>query len=228
MYLNNGTRQILVANILALAGALSFLGCEKSALSNDFEFKQTQLSGIQTDVKIPSQLWQKINSEYNRIQVKPVLVEEVKTLTRLHYHKVDAFLVERTAGILGFENQHLQGVQHGIFVDLSKWLKPQVVGEFYLALRPELPEKALKVVKAYFAPYYQSEQADGLSCGSYLEVTTFYLNEMKESGVLLTTLEDHHLRTIGGTFVFAGLSGDDIHVAQATIFDSKSRLPRCL
>lgn len=162
------------------------------------------------DLMVPSEVWDLLSEEE-----KPHLV----------FVPMAVQLVEKTPGVLKEKDITFQFPRGGGAIDLSRYVN-DIQGSFYVKFEFEpLPEAIEATQKIYFISQNRKRKLDGeilgSGCNSFFDVKPYVTSVNAKSGILVNTTRMRHLSVLGGTFLFANVSGKNIRLAQVTFTDKK-------
>lgn len=164
------------------------------------------------DVNIPTQIWEKFGN-----------VSGKNTVT---FGDIVVRLKEKNPGVLVEEELTFKFPRGGGEIDLSKYVKLDNPGSFYVFFEFEDLPKG-EAGKAYFISRAKKRKIDqevwGSGCNKYLDIKKFIYGEGLKSGIEVNTTRSRHLSVLGGTFFFA----NDSKVAQVSFKDTSQPQLMC-
>jgi hypothetical protein len=218
-----------LGSIVLLAG---FSACERAEILSSHEFEKHELVSDPEKVELPEGLWQKLTS----LLVKQKMVESgEKAATSAdnatadetlptEFEPLKVFLIEKNHGILGGHDHEFEFAAGGGAIDLNDVVQ-DLRGSFYFKVE-FMPDVELTESKVYYLSdalvrRRRSEKV-GAGCNVYFDVSTAFA-KAKQDGFLLNTSEQRHISAMAGTYFFAALYEQKLHLASLTITDSHNR-----
>lgn len=117
-------------------------------------------------------------------------------------------------------------------IDLASYLRDgRGLFSFHIEMPEDLTEDDLERLRVFFIPRYHRQihdnEARGLGCNQYVEITRFFENEIAGHGLLLTTTHHSYFPVIAGTFVFVITRLEGLKLASLTLLDSRFKNSLC-
>jgi hypothetical protein len=163
------------------------------------------------EIMIPSRIWDLIYSDE-------------KNKPRVVFSPVRLQMKERNSGVLTQENINIQFPRGGGEVDLAQFVTDKR-GSFFVNFKFEngnTPESSY----VFFVSRNRKRRVDGSilgsGCKSFHEIKNYLGKVDKEGGILVNTTRLRHLSVLGGSFVFANVTGKEVRLAQISFKDSKN------
>jgi hypothetical protein len=163
------------------------------------------------EIMIPSKIWD-------------LIYADEKSKPRVVFAPVKLQMKERNPGILTQEEVIIQFPRGGGEVDLSQFVTEKR-GSFFVNFTFEkggAPESSY----VFFVSRNRKRKVDGMilgsGCKSFYDVKTYLGKTDKQGGILVNTTRLRHLSVLGGSFVFANVTGKEVRLAQVSFKDSKN------
>lgn len=193
------------------------------------EIKVYETSG---KVPIPESLWNEFDKFYiNTIVGDKKTIEKRKENIPRSPMNFEVLFIEDKGALLGGKNILLQYSKGGGHLNLADYIKNKVVGSFRFSLNFPNPEEINRQnFKVYHITNAKPDKKLGKlsKCGSYSDVTDFFLRQVMKKGLLLTNRGQRHITVLAGTFVFILVKDSEFFISQLTISDSNHRKMLCI
>lgn len=182
------------------------------------------LRKIPSDALLPTTLWEKIET-FGRDERKKEAPEALNQRVEIQHLTMVLRLQEVDPGTLVAPEFKLRLGAGGGTVDLSHFVKAER-GRFYLQVI--LPAQLNTAPSQIFflggtKPRNIGPRVWGLGCRTYLDVTHYFLTEMKSKGLLLDTQQLRHLSLFGGSFFISVYKQTQQYIARLTLQDSRHK-----
>jgi hypothetical protein len=241
---------ILLAILFFISFAvIFFILYPKQRLQKDM-FTKVDIK-TEREVKFPSSIWEKIyldqaqtkNSKEglqkeedpgketkndHKFTVNKKEIDELsKRLPNIYSFPFQIQLIEKTKGLLGNKNDEISFPPGGGVLDLADYIKDDINGSFYLKVLWNFNELPLKLSKIYFISKSNIRRVGndtfGTGCDELLDLTTYWTDSMKGTGLFLNTTNARHISLLTGIYYFNVYIEGKIHSAVLEIFDSRHR-----
>lgn len=176
------------------------------------------------DVKIPSALVAKIESEYKAFLLTSKEGSPKKEAIKRSLININAELTQKSPGAL-HENTRVNMPTGGGVVDLSELVTP-VRGAFRLKLNATKEDGSpLATSRVFFVSRSKRRilggEEYGAGCNQFMEITSAFHKKWQTGGLDLYTADQRYLSVLGGTFIFTDFDKEALYVGSVTFTDSR-------
>ncbi len=228
---------------------ITLLGCQKEAEPTGQErsgYEPVNLTRAITDVMLPAELWDRMESIYHTTQTtgfgsagekkeaaaengkKEGIATKVEIPTQ--YMALKAYLTEKDVDALGGKNFELTFGLGGGELDLKNFVK-KGKKQFTFALEMEEQFSKKDTLKVYFLSNSKSAKLGatewGAGCFKYMDVTNYFTRTLSGKGVLVSAADLRYLRVLAGSFFFVLNKNNSLYLAQLKVTDSRYKNIYC-
>lgn len=206
---------------------LTATGCKEEPSWKGRVFTQRNLSTGVGEVRIPSELWERVVETHSALITKS---SSEKSASETEMKPLSVYLIEETRGVLGGRNLKLDFGPGGGELDLRDFISG-TRGTFRLVFGFE-PDAGPEVEKqVWYLSNAQKRKVGsdrvGAGCDTYMDISTFTRTQAEKDGMLLAIGSDRHVSALAGTYIFSAKRGGRVQVARLTILDSSKRKLMC-
>lgn len=199
----------------------------------DVELRKMSMKASVFNPKVPSDLWDKVEEQYNMGGVDEYSEELDRKKTKMDPPKkvfsMKVKLIEKNIGSLSGLNYELDFGSSGNFLDLKDFLNEDKRGSFFLSidLLPDIEFDGQ--VKPSFKVFHLSNskklkidgEVHGNGCNEFRDITSFYLAQRAKGGFLVSSKSARHISLLAGTFVFVAVDNETLYFSSLTVTDSR-------
>lgn len=205
---------------------LTLTSCNKEPKYKKNSYAQKNMNSITAGVELPVSLWSKLEA------VPGEKAKDEPWPTK--FIPIKVYLSEKNRGILNGQNHELIYGDGGGELDIADFAVSKN-GSFFVAIepqmvpiKPEAPEPKLQVFYLSNAVKRRLGNEDvGAGCGTYHDISHFFVKAMKGEGIQVNTTTGRHVSTLAGTYFFAIPYENHLYLAHLTIKDSRFRVLQC-
>ena len=199
----------------------------------EVELRKTSLKASVLNPDVPTKLWDMVEEQYNTTGVDEYSEGLDRKKTKLDPPKkvfdVKVNLIEKNKGSLGGINYQLDFGASGNFLDLKDYLNADKPGSFFfdIQLLPEIevegkPRPSFKIFHLSNSKKLKiNGEIHGNGCGEFRDITSFFFQQKKKGGILVSGKSARHISLLAGTFVFVAVDSETLYFSSLTVTDSR-------
>ncbi len=223
--------------LLSLVPCLLAIGpCAKETHWKSHSFKSMDLSRAPSEVRLPRELWEKIESlggGGGKGAEKPAEADKseggTRNATATVFAPLKVFLIEKNPGILQEGHTEIAFGPGGGEIDFRDFVQNHN-GSFYFVAE-FMPEVENLTRHIYFVSngLHRKIGKDffGAGCNTYFDLSNAFDKALKGTGFLVNTTEGRHVSALAGNYFFAASHQGKLYLASLTIKDSGNRKYQC-